>query len=154
MPPGTHGKIRARKVAGEWIADARVRDNDGELRQVQRKASSKDAAVSALRAAIAARPGFSVKTIPARPQFSTRRLVSSERMRPHVLYRFFDADDQLLYVGISLQGLRRMSTHQATKPWWPTVVRTSLEHFPDRESAREAERVAIAEEGPLYNIAS
>jgi hypothetical protein len=154
MRIGTHGKIRAKKVGEAWIADARVRDNDGVVRQVRRTGPSKDAVVAALRAAIAARPGFSEDTIPRRPFVNTRRLVSSTRSRPHVLYRFFDAADELLYVGISLHGIRRMSDHQRSKPWWPSVARTSLEHFPDRESAREAERAAIVRENPRYNIAA
>jgi hypothetical protein len=154
MEIGTHGKIRARKVSGEWIARARVRDNDGVVRQVWRKRASKDDAVTALRTAIAARSGFSEQTIPARPFVSPNRLVASERERQHVLYRFFDTHDELLYVGISLHGIRRMGDHQRAQPWWPRVARTSLAHFPDRESARQAERVAIAEEHPRYNIAA
>lgn len=153
MRIGTHGNIRARKAAGEWIARVRVRDNDGVVRQVRRKRASKDAAVDALRSAIAERPGFSEQAIPRRPFVSPHRLVSSDRAKPHVLYRFFDADGVLLYVGISLHGIQRMSNHQTTQPWWSSVSRTSLEHFPDRESAREAERAAIASEGPRYNIA-
>ena len=150
---GTHGMIRAKKVAGEWIADTRVRDNDGKVRQVRRKGATKDAAVSTLRAAIAARPGFSERTIPPRPYVSPNRLVTSECAHPHVLYRFFNSEDELVYVGISLSGLRRMSQH-SRKPWWSEVARTELVHFPDRESAREAERIAIRDEAPLYNIAS
>jgi hypothetical protein len=69
------------------------------------------------------------------------------------LYRFFGADDQLLYVGITDRLGERWSTHMRTKPWWPKVRRQTSEWYDTRTAAADAERLAIREERPLYNVA-
>lgn len=68
------------------------------------------------------------------------------------LYRFFDDRDRLLYVGISSNPGRRFSQHGLAKPWWDQVARSTMEHFPTRSLAEMAERQAIWDENPLYNI--
>jgi len=80
--------------------------------------------------------------------------VKYDRKRPHVLYRFYDDEDRLLYVGISLVLAQRFIAHRNTKAWWGKVARAEFSHYPDESSARLAERTAIAKEQPLYNIAS
>lgn len=67
------------------------------------------------------------------------------------LYRFFDDDDNLLYVGCSLTWPTRFAAHQREKEWWGEVVRVTLDHFPTRAIAAEAEVAAIELEGPRYN---
>lgn len=74
--------------------------------------------------------------------------------RPHVVYRFYGDAGELLYVGISLAAVQRMSAHKSNQPWWPDVARVDFVHYPDREAARAAEKVAIQDERPRYNIAS
>lgn len=44
------------------------------------------------------------------------------------VYRMYDADERLLYVGCSVQWPIRMGQHQ-DKPWWQEVARVDLEHF-------------------------
>jgi hypothetical protein len=68
------------------------------------------------------------------------------------LYRFYDADDRLLYVGISERGPERWRAHRKDKPWWTEVVRTTTEHYDNRAAALEAERAAIIAEQPAYNV--
>lgn len=68
------------------------------------------------------------------------------------LYRFFDRNDQLLYVGISKNAIRRMLDHAEEKSWWQFVKRSSIEYHPTRSDALRAEREAIEQEAPLYNI--
>jgi predicted GIY-YIG superfamily endonuclease len=68
------------------------------------------------------------------------------------LYRFFDADDELLYIGITSHLPGRVSEHEGEKPWWTDVERVSVEHFATREEVIEAEREAIRTEGPKHNI--
>ncbi len=72
--------------------------------------------------------------------------------RPHALYRFFSADDVLLYVGITCDIGHRWTKHSYEKVWWNEVSRTTIEHFDDRRSVLEAEREAIVNEKPAYNI--
>ena len=67
------------------------------------------------------------------------------------LYRFFDADDLLLYVGISDKPLSRFAQHSADKTWWPEVHSIKLWHFATREDAADAERALIAFARPPYN---
>jgi predicted GIY-YIG superfamily endonuclease len=69
------------------------------------------------------------------------------------LYRLFDHDDQLLYVGITCNPDDRWRRHAGDKAWWPTVVRKALEWHVDRETALLAECHAITTEHPRWNIA-
>lgn len=68
------------------------------------------------------------------------------------LYRFFDSDNQLLYVGITHRVESRFAGHQRKKPWH-LVARIQIEQFPTREEAAQAERLAIQTEHPIWNIA-
>lgn len=70
----------------------------------------------------------------------------------HTLYRFFDAEDTLLYVGLTVNPGRRMEKHAYDKPWWDTVARIAMEQHPDIETLRAAERAAIKAEKPLHNV--
>lgn len=71
---------------------------------------------------------------------------------PTCLYRFYDANDNLLYVGITSQLPMRWKTHDKLKPWWREVVRATVEHFDTREDALAAEATAIKAEKPRYNV--
>jgi hypothetical protein len=68
------------------------------------------------------------------------------------LYRFYDGNDRLLYVGISGNPARRHHEHSKEKPWWSEVARSTMEHFPTREQAAQAECIAIRSEMPVHNI--
>lgn len=74
-------------------------------------------------------------------------------MSTHALYRFFDAGGDLLYVGVTNDPGRRWGRHANDKPWWHEVDRIEIERYPDRESVLAAERKAIQEEHPRYNVA-
>ncbi|GAA2351039.1 GIY-YIG nuclease family protein [Glycomyces rutgersensis] len=69
------------------------------------------------------------------------------------MYRFFDADGTLLYVGITDNLPRRMQNHIDQKPWWGRVTNISTEFFPNRDAVLSAERDAIRAEKPRYNRA-
>lgn len=71
------------------------------------------------------------------------------------LYRLYDADDQLLYIGIAKDPKVRWQGHaqSTTSPWWTQVSRKTVTWYPSREEADEAETQAIASEGPLRNRA-
>lgn len=69
------------------------------------------------------------------------------------LYRLFDAQQQLLYVGISMRAWARLHEHADSKHWWPDVKSITTEHFSTRRDVSEAERAAIAIENPRYNVA-
>lgn len=68
----------------------------------------------------------------------------------HSLYRYFDRDGRLLYVGETSSPGARFAGHQS-KPWISLAVRCDIEHFVSAEEAKEAERWAIREESPIHN---
>jgi hypothetical protein len=68
------------------------------------------------------------------------------------LYRHFDADGKLLYVGISLSALSRLAQHKDHSAWYKSIVNVTIQEFPSREEALAAERRAILEEQPAHNI--
>ena len=71
---------------------------------------------------------------------------------PVAVYRFFDADDGLLYVGISDSLGTRFGAHRNTA-WWPKAVRNTVQWYDTRAQALAAEYKAITTESPQYNIA-
>jgi len=72
---------------------------------------------------------------------------------PTSLYRHFDGDGCLLYVGISLSAVARLAEHRRESHWYSQIARVEIENFEDREDALEAEAEAIRNEKTLYNIA-
>lgn len=68
------------------------------------------------------------------------------------LYRHFDQDGVLLYVGISLNAIQRLSQHRDHSSWFGSIARVEIKTFETREAAMEAERVTIANENPKYNV--
>ncbi|MEU1497291.1 GIY-YIG nuclease family protein [Streptomyces sp. NPDC005732] len=69
------------------------------------------------------------------------------------LYRFFDKDDQVIYVGISNNPRTRWQGHAADKPWWTDVVTREVEWFGTRKDAERAERREIGAHYPKWNTA-
>lgn len=70
----------------------------------------------------------------------------------HLLYRLFDEDGQLLYVGRTNDLRRRFDRHSRAQTWWPTVARSEVETFPDFTSLCAAEKDAIITDRPLHNV--
>lgn len=69
------------------------------------------------------------------------------------LYRFYDASEKLLYVGITNDPWRRWRQHVQEKPWYPQVKHQAVTWYDGRIAAEKAERVAIRCEHPQFNIA-
>lgn len=68
------------------------------------------------------------------------------------LYRLFDKEDRLLYVGISKKVFNRINEHMKEKSWACEIAREEVQRFPNRGEASHAEIEAIKNEKPLYNI--
>lgn len=75
----------------------------------------------------------------------------SELPERTALYRLYDADGVLIYVGISNNPERRWKSHAQDKPWWPEVVEKKVEWFETRKSAARIETTEIGEEDPRHN---
>ena len=69
-----------------------------------------------------------------------------------VLYRVFDNQGSLLYVGATANPGQRVADHQKRQPWWDEASSMTMEHFETPESLLDAEAHAIAHELPRYNI--
>lgn len=69
-----------------------------------------------------------------------------------MLYRFYDADNVLLYVGITMNPSQRWKSHSEEKAWWFDVATVRSQRFDSREEVLKAERQAIRSERPLHNV--
>lgn len=70
---------------------------------------------------------------------------------PSCLYRYFDADGNLLYVGIAKDPDKRRREHERTSQWLHLATERTVEWYDDRDSALAAERRAIRDERPIHN---
>jgi predicted DNA-binding transcriptional regulator AlpA len=70
----------------------------------------------------------------------------------HHLYRHYDADGTLLYIGISLNAISRLLAHKDYASWFAGIARIEITGYPDRATAALAERIAIGRENPKHNI--
>lgn len=70
---------------------------------------------------------------------------------PTALYRLFNENGELLYVGISWMPEDRFKAHAKERRWWQEVARRELTWFEEREEAKAAEKTAIRVEKPRYN---
>ncbi len=70
------------------------------------------------------------------------------------VYRLFDANGCLLYVGVTDTVTPRLYGHGRTQPWWSEVdvTRTSISWFGTRDEAEQAEVTAISSEAPKHNV--
>jgi excisionase family DNA binding protein len=69
------------------------------------------------------------------------------------VYRAFDAEGQLLYVGISGNWGRRLHQHAERHEFYPRTRRLEVEQFPTRDAALDREREIILRDQPLFNLA-
>lgn len=72
--------------------------------------------------------------------------------QPTHLYRYFDDQNYLLYVGISASAMRRLLEHASGKIWAALVARVDVQTLPSRNAALAAEKEAIVKENPRFNV--
>lgn len=70
---------------------------------------------------------------------------------PTSLYRYYDKNDLLLYVGVTGRGATRNIEHNKSQPWWPHVTRQEVTHLPTRRDALLEEKRLIQKHLPPYN---
>lgn len=68
------------------------------------------------------------------------------------LYRHYDADGALLYVGVSISAAARTAQHIGGSHWGGEIAKIEVKYFSTREEALAAERSAIETERPLHNV--
>ena len=69
------------------------------------------------------------------------------------LYRFYDAEGSLLYVGITKFFEPRLKQHYKNAEWFFETAHVRLEHYQTRQEVELAETRAIQTERPSYNLA-
>jgi len=74
-------------------------------------------------------------------------------MSKQTLYRFYDQNDNLLYVGITKFFEPRLKQHYKNADWFFETAFVRLEHYSTRQDVELAESYAIKTENPRYNIA-
>ena len=89
-----------------------------------------------------------VRDVYAPKTLSTRADIAD---RQTMLYRYFDGEGRLLYVGITMAPKGRHRLHDLRSPHVKYATHISFEWYPDRETARDAELAAIRSEGPVFN---
>jgi hypothetical protein len=72
--------------------------------------------------------------------------------RRTAVYRFYDAADTLLYVGMTVDTRKRWAHHASNKPWWPDVARREVVWYARSGDAAREESRAMEEERPLHNV--
>jgi len=71
---------------------------------------------------------------------------------PVALYRLYDEDGNLLYIGITPEVVERWKDRRRRMPWWPEVARDDITWLDGgRVAAMRAEGQAIMAERPWYN---
>lgn len=81
-------------------------------------------------------------------------VVDGYKLQPKAfhLYRHFDDAGLLLYVGVSLSAMGRLERHREASPWFWNIAKVEIQRFSTREESLAAERHAIMNEHPLFNL--
>ena len=75
----------------------------------------------------------------------------AEGMKGFELYRHFDKEGTLLYVGMSGLSIKRLLNHKANSKWFKDIATVTIEHYQDKNTCAVAEREAIKKELPPNN---
>jgi predicted GIY-YIG superfamily endonuclease len=86
----------------------------------------------------------------------TRDLMTREEQGTYWLvdpfvYRFYAADQQPLYIGVSTGSALRWSDHRRSSAWWSVAEYVAVSFYDSYEEALKAETAAIRAERPRFN---
>jgi hypothetical protein len=70
----------------------------------------------------------------------------------YFLYRHYDDQGNLLYVGMSLNAINRLSQHKAASHWYCDIARVDIERHESKGAVLLAENEAILNENPMHNL--
>lgn len=80
-----------------------------------------------------------------------RAMFVGSKWPPTAVYKAYDADGQILYVGIADCWGRRWYQHARTAPWYPFVTRLEIEWLDTRAEAIAREADLILSLAPHFN---
>lgn len=81
-----------------------------------------------------------------------RRNASVDPNRRTAVYRHYDKEGTLLYVGCSVDPTFRFVLHAYTAAWHSYSAKCDVEWYHNRADALRAERAAIESEDPIFNV--
>jgi predicted GIY-YIG superfamily endonuclease len=81
----------------------------------------------------------------------TERFDMKQSSEKTILYRYFNDNNDLLYIGITKVFGSRLQQHLSKSRWFLEATKVTLEHFESRPIALMAEESAIKSEKPLFN---
>jgi predicted GIY-YIG superfamily endonuclease len=84
-------------------------------------------------------------------EVAAKRIKLGQRVWPEALYRWFDWDDRLLYIGITRDVAVRSDSHSRSSSWARFAARCEVMRYPTREMVETVERQCIRDEQPLFN---
>lgn len=143
------------KNDARWLIDAMAEQEVGFV--VGGKRITTPEAVSAFVAEVARRQNVFHVSESRRAGKKRRRKKVAEVQGPPLpdrrpcVYRHFDADGALLYVGACINHRSREQRHKSQSDWWPDSARVDAEYYGTMREALAAERVAIYFEKPIHN---
>ena len=70
----------------------------------------------------------------------------------HWVYRCYDTDGRLIYVGCTMELAKRLDTHHRSSWWADQVANVKATVHPNYAAALRIERKAIREEHPRWNV--
>lgn len=70
----------------------------------------------------------------------------------HDLYRWYNKDGVLLYVGISFSAIARAAQHKRNSQWFGDASYMTIEKCKNRQSALDKEAETIKREKPIWNV--
>lgn len=80
-----------------------------------------------------------------------RRFWLNLGVKDHCVYRLYDAENNFLYVGITVQLRPRIRNHCRTSEWAKDIHRVEIEYGFNKGKALQREREIILAEDPLHN---
>lgn len=73
-------------------------------------------------------------------------------MTQNILYRHYDENGTLLYIGVSTSFFERLSQHKCHSTWFNQIQTMTLERFSTKVEMLKAEKKAIKKEKPVHNV--
>lgn len=70
----------------------------------------------------------------------------------HWVYRLYNVDSAVIYVGCTSAIGSRLTDHSRKKPWWSEVCGVEVEQHKNMRDGLDAERAAIEALQPKYNL--
>lgn len=77
--------------------------------------------------------------------------ISVDTATEFFVYRWFDSNGTLLYVGVTYDLERRRRNHRYGSGWFQFAARSEVATYPTWGAALQAESAAIAAESPVFN---